>query len=642
MSLELDGSSDKENSPELVRALRAKDETSQGLQRLLESERKLWRQERAEASAERSTLQERAQHVEAELQTRLLTLETSFEQRSEEQRTKCVSRAEQLEAARNREASLLERNEEFAADLRRLLNRADADAAENMALQAKVDAFSAELWEVTAQSTLKTGDEAQSNTSIDSEQAHIRPEADLFYGTESLPYPSIEIHNTAMPILLLCLSLAAAEHVTLKPRVGGASKGLRAAGGFLSGPDLQDDLRQAVVETLGGGNRTLDATREKLRPMWSALAKNQQGRIDRRSLRYALHRYFLHAHSLSLVGLEPLQANSSHSEAALLTAFAPDYVRGLVEGRNAGHGFSFEDTVALVAVLEHLVVETGHGMLEAAYQAKGLKAAAGMSRQQLVEVMQAFMARFMLGNEGADVVADVDRNPKMLQEVFDDWKVLSSFAEGQIRTFEYSRWSGYSAGTVRNGRSSKVHWQVRLDRGALSHSFEFADAQAVAGSIAMSFGSFWTTECSRIKGLLMDMDRGATGRVKLADFHHAALNGEWRFGESADYLRQLGALDESSALLGPRVIIPNYLQSASNCIVTQEHYRVCCKNECEDYLSEIEAAVGAPTATPELVLAVVGNITTSLDDECAKIPASLMTQLFDIANSHDGSISLHG
>ncbi|CAE8697245.1 unnamed protein product, partial [Polarella glacialis] len=132
MSLELDGSSDKENSPELVRALRAKDETSQGLQRLLESERKLWRQERAEASAERSTLQERAQHVEAELQTRLLTLETSFEQRSEEQRTKCVSRAEQLEAARNREASLLERNEEFAADLRRLLNRADADAAENM------------------------------------------------------------------------------------------------------------------------------------------------------------------------------------------------------------------------------------------------------------------------------------------------------------------------------------------------------------------------------------------------------------------------------------------------------------------------------------------------------------------------------
>jgi len=445
-----------------------------------------------------------------------------------------------------------------------------------------------------------------------------------------------------LPILLLCLSLAAAEHVTLKPRVGGASKGLRAAGGFLSGPDLQDDLRQAVVETLGGGNRTLDATREKLRPMWSALAKNQQGRIDRRSLRYALHRYFLHAHSLSLVGLEPLQANSSHSEAALLTAFAPDYVRGLVEGRNAGHGFSFEDTVALVAVLEHLVVETGHGMLEAAYQAKGLKAAAGMSRQQLVEVMQAFMVRFMLGNEGADVVAEVDRNPKMLQEVFDDWKVLSSFAEGQIRTFEYSRWSGYSAGTVRNGRSSKVHWQVRLDRGALSQSFEFADAQAVAGSIAMSFGSFWTTECSRIKGLLMDMDRGATGRVKLADFHHAALNGEWRFGESADYLRQLGALDESSALLGPRVIIPNYLQSASNCIVTQEHYRVCCKNECEDYLSEIEAAVGAPTATPELVLAVVGNITTSLDDECAKIPASLMTQLFDIANSHDGSISLHG
>ena len=36
---------------------------------------------------------------------------------------------------------------------------------------------------------------------------------------------------------------------------------------------------------------------------------------------------------------------------------------------------------------------------------------------------------------------------------------------------------------------------------------------------------------------------------------------EWRFGESEEYLRQLGALDETSPWIGKQVMIPNYLQA---------------------------------------------------------------------------------
>merc|ERR1712242_616632 len=97
------------------------------------------------------------------------------------------------------------------------------------------------------------------------------------------------------------------------------------------------------------------------------------------------------------------------------------------------------------------------------------------------------------------------------------------------------------------------------------------------------------------------MDRLHIGRVLLSKFYHNALDSDWRFGESEAYLRELGALDETS-WHGKQVIIPNYIQAMSNCIVTTPHYMVCCINDCEAHLSEIEAFIGAPTDLPGQIL----------------------------------------
>merc|ERR1719291_635717 len=112
-----------------------------------------------------------------------------------------------------------------------------------------------------------------------------------------------------------------------------------------------------------------------------------------------------------------------------------------------------------------------------------------------------------------------------------------------------------------------------------------------------------------MKAQLIAMDTHHTGRVLLSKFYGTSLDTEWRFGESEPYLRDLGALDESS-WRGKQVIIPNYIQAASNCIVSSRHYRVCCANDCEDLLGEIEAKIGAPTAEPETILGIVGNLTS--------------------------------
>merc|ERR1719253_2017775 len=113
------------------------------------------------------------------------------------------------------------------------------------------------------------------------------------------------------------------------------------------------------------------------------------------------------------------------------------------------------------------------------------------------------------------------------------------------------------------------------------------------------------------------MDKHATGRVPLSKFYNTAINTDWRFGESEAYLRELGALDESSKWMGPQVIIPNYLQATSNCIVSTSHYLICCVNECEVLLGEIERAIDAPTATPQRILEVVRGMTeqTTLDED---------------------------
>merc|ERR1719437_80515 len=142
--------------------------------------------------------------------------------------------------------------------------------------------------------------------------------------------------------------------------------------------------------------------------------------------------------------------------------------------------------------------------------------------------------------------------------------------------------------------------------------------------------------------VLLENEKRGTGRVALSSFHARALEGEWHFTESAEYLRQLGVLDESSFVYGPQVVASNYMQSSNNCIIAQKHFRVCCANPCQDIYSDLEAAIGAPDGEWEDVLAVVSNFTYGLDDATPRITRKLRAQLQEIAQANHGKIPLHG
>lgn len=449
------------------------------------------------------------------------------------------------------------------------------------------------------------------------------------------PFASPFVSRSPLSLVacLLCLVACGAEQ--LAAGRGAATHQKASAGvppgGFLSSskPERRAELHESISASIGavlGARHDLDKVKASLMPMWQASVKNKYGRVDHRSLRYLVHRYLLKSNRISIVGLEPSVAKNQSEDAVFLKTHAPSLVKETLEGTAAAEGFSLDDVVAMVCMMQHFVKLSAEDHLHELFQLFRVDEDGPVLEDQFGEIMQARFWELILSGDHENIEA-VRRDRTVVRDFFDDWQGLFFYVNGSIELFRSGPSARFGEGLSR--------------RNPFSSTYTFNDALEVAGDISLSIGPFWTTECARMKDLLAAMDTSSTGRVRLADFHHAAMKGEWRFSESKEYLQHLGALDETSTSLGPRVIIANYVQGPNNCIASTSHFRVCCRNECEDHLGEIEAAVKAPAAVPELILAAVAKMTTD-DDERLVIPWRMRSQLSDIAKLHNGVVPLHG
>merc|ERR1719203_1287063 len=234
--------------------------------------------------------------------------------------------------------------------------------------------------------------------------------------------------------------------------------------------------------------------------------------------------------------------------------------------------------------------------------------------------------------QAANLLADRSR----LKATVPHWRQVSDHVRGSIRALQHKRRTA-PLQALKDGLSREGH-------NAMESWFTFEDAHYIVGGLTRSFAGFWDSECSSMKATLFEMDARRTGRVPLSKFYGTGLEADWRFGESEAYLRELGALDETS-WRGNQVIISNYMQAASNCVISTPHYLVCCINDCEPLLHEIELAIGAPTADPKTLLEVVGSMAaqSTLDDDFPPpLKGTLPQQLEHIAAAHGGEVPLHG
>merc|ERR1719384_2955815 len=124
----------------------------------------------------------------------------------------------------------------------------------------------------------------------------------------------------------------------------------------------------------------------------------------------------------------------------------------------------------------------------------------------------------------------------------------------------------------------------------------------------------------------------------LSDFYS---NSQMQIHESVAYLRNLGALEEGTVRT-PRIIISNYLVSASRCTPFSSYFSICCRDECEGILGKLEGVIGTPSSTPARIAEVAGGLSSDTRSAPWNVSTQLLSRLDEIANRHQGQVPLHG
>jgi len=158
--------------------------------------------------------------------------------------------------------------------------------------------------------------------------------------------------------------------------------------------------------------------------------------------------------------------------------------------------------------------------------------------------------------------------------------------------------------------------------------------------MARAYGQWQNAECRQMASELKGLDLMGSGRVPLDKFYLQTTSMDYVFTESANYLRQIGALDEDSGGK-PQVRIANYMMGPSNCIASSTYFSVCCLSECEGLMRELEQKIRAPTASAEQILGLVGNMSSSSVEAPRDLPEKLVDKLWVIAERHQGKVPLH-
>jgi len=395
--------------------------------------------------------------------------------------------------------------------------------------------------------------------------------------------------------------------------------------GFLSQKpenSIRAELKGVLDEVLGQGHGVarsrLGKIRATLQPLFRSLPKNNQGHLSGPVMRYAVRRYFSQEHAWIVKGFEPHAelVNTSETSEDILKGKVPAYIRSVLEEKFAHHGFVLEDVVAMVAAMERLTFDEVVRSVEACFSLNDKSVMDALSISETMDVLSSYLITSMFGGS-------TDKK----KHLFDKKHINLRYPHWDTSFLFLTDIAGSDA--FRRSPSSNPFVE--------DQKFSFQDLIRMAERVSEEFGPWSDHECHDMKDLLMQRDAHGSGRVKLADFYRKSQDGAWQFTEQSEYLRQLGALDESSPSLGPQVLIPNYITGMSNCITSAPYYSICCLNECDQIYQNLEALIPAPTASPGEIIEAVESMPQS-----SEISAPLRAKLDEVARTHNDNVPMHG
>jgi len=375
---------------------------------------------------------------------------------------------------------------------------------------------------------------------------------------------------------------------------------------FLTEAELNAVLLEEVQSAFGSVSQRgrLNRIEAALSSMYAALPKNEHGKLGHTTVRYALHRLFVQRHGWYIKGLEPGgQHFNSSSPTGVLKEHASSHLEELFEKRLGTHGFSLHDTAVLAATLEHLIHNEAEGRLTKAYTAVSMEQQTSLNHDDAEKLLDMYMKFYLL----SDLAQKLPDNE--MAEVFPGW-----------------------------GETQKFVREVLKEMVPKGTALNFAKMTSVVEEVGERFGRFQDGECRQMKTKLIGLGDQGIGRVSLQNFYRSSLDGNtFEFQESPSYLKQLGVLDEHD-----NVIVPNYVGSHTNCIASSNLYSICCIDECESLMASMEREFASPEATPQQILPVVAQMSSSTVDAPRSLPTTLVDRLETAAQLHGGSVQLHG
>jgi len=399
--------------------------------------------------------------------------------------------------------------------------------------------------------------------------------------------------------------------------------------------EVQADLLSEL--NTGGGAEHLDriaALEVRLSRAFKALPKSDDGALNHAVVRYILHRFFMQQHGWFIKGLEPNGPvwNPSMAENASAKEWVPAYLQDYLESSGAV-GIDLHKLAVLAATLEDLIRQEANNRLEAVYSTLEQDQKEPMSMDRIRDVIGMYMVVYLVGgNVSASSPSEAISKLHRFQKKYTGYADVAAWTEGVWKEIEpKSPWLLIEPSIDEEYSDAENSFQV-------PHS----SATRFVETMGERFGSFNDLECSSLKETLTGIEGPKAGRVRLKDFYSMALYSHWKFNEKVEYLRALGALDESD----PKeihVILPNYVGARPNCLEASGFYAICCRNECEDLMSYLEEQVAAPSAPASVVAEHVVQFSKEAGNmSSAQLTPATLRRLDEVAASNGGEVPLHG
>jgi len=378
-----------------------------------------------------------------------------------------------------------------------------------------------------------------------------------------------------------------------------------------------DVVQQSFFSALSMEAARLHQFEDEMRPMYEALPKNQNGALEPSVVRYALHRYFVQKHGWYMKGLEAPQKQANFTgTSGIMKDKVPEYVQGLLE-EQVKEGWRLRELAICSSALNELVQKEVVQDLEFVYDMLSFAKDGPLDDAQVHDVMDAYLAQYILEETWSDLTFQ-----GMLTEVketYTGWGDLSMWARDLHKSLDFAQ----------------------LTRNPFVPGTSFKQMTRIVQEIMHRYTSVQNVECSALTEALLDMEYQGTGRVPLADFYRIGLGDQFKFWETKEYLRHVGALDETDPAR-TSLIVPNYVYGMNNCLASSSFFSVCCTNKCERLMGHLERTLVAPSATPQRILQEVSALSSDTVDAPRTLSASLTARLEEIATHHDGLVPLHG